>query len=143
MSGVIETLGRFHPVLVHFPVALVVTAMVAELLYIGKKADRYTETARFMLAAAACVSIPSAVAGFAAAAGQSFPSGLQVVFTIHRIAGVATPVLVVLAYALCEGARRRGQVWEQALYRVFLATATACVMVAGYFGGLLVHSPEI
>jgi uncharacterized membrane protein len=143
VSGVIETLGRCHPALVHFPVALVVTAMLAELMFIGKKVARYTEAARFMLAAAALASIPTAVAGFAAAAGEVFPAGLQSAFTIHRIAGIAVPVLIVLAYALCEGARRSGQVWEQGLYRFFLYLATAVVLVAGYFGGLLVHSPQI
>ncbi len=143
MSVVIETLGRFHHVLVHFPVALVVTAMVAELLFIAKKTAGYADAARFMLAVAALVSIPSAVAGFAAASGLSYAAGLQDAFAIHRIMGIAVPVMVVLACAMCEGARRSGQVWEQGLYRVFLALATAFVLVAGYCGGLLVHSPQI
>jgi uncharacterized membrane protein len=112
VSAVIETVGRFHPVLVHFPVALVVTAMVAKLFFILKKAAGYADAARFMLAVAALVSIPSAVAGFAAASGLSYAAGLQVVFQVHRIMGIVVPVLVVLAYALCEGARRSGQAWE-------------------------------
>jgi uncharacterized membrane protein len=139
MNGLIREIGGFHPALVHFPVALVLTALVAEALYMGRKAEWCAHAARFMLVAAAWLSVPSAVAGFAAAESETIPAALEGAFAIHRIAGVVVPVLAVLACALGEGARRSGQVWEQGLYRVVLLLAAAAVLVAGLYGGELVH----
>lgn len=139
MNELIHRIGEFHPTLVHFPVALVPAALVAEALYMGKKAEWCGHAARFMLAAAACMSVPSAIAGFMAAEAETIPVALEGVFAVHRIAGIVVPVLAVLAYALGEGARRSGQVWEQGLFRVVLLLAAAAVLVAGFCGGELVH----
>lgn len=139
MSGVLENIGHFHPALVHFPVALVLTAAVAEALYMTKRKQRYGDAARFVITAAAWLSVPAAAAGFAAASGETFDARLEGVFTIHRVAGTTLPFLVILAYAMGEGARRSGQVWEQMLYRLVLLVAVVCVLVAAYYGGLLEH----
>ena len=88
------------------------------------------------------MSIPSAAAGLAAASGEAVAADLGGAFTIHRIAGLVAPGLIVLACAMGEGARRSGQVWEQGVYRVFLFVAVVCVVVAGFYGGLLVHGGE-
>lgn len=137
MNAVWGGLGHLHPALVHFPVALVLVAAAAEVMYVWRKKQRFGDAARFMIAAAAWLSVPAAVAGFAAAADVN-PSMLRV-FTIHRISGVALPVLAFLAYAMNEGARHSGQVWEQMTYRVCLLLAVVCVLLAAYCGGLLAH----
>ena len=63
----------------------------------------------------------------------------QVAWMLHRITGVGLPVLAFLVYAMSEGTRRSGQVWEQMAYRLFLLVAVAGVLVAAYSGGLLAH----
>lgn len=138
-DGPIALLGRYHPVLVHFPVALVVGAAVAEVVYMMRARQSYGDAARFMINLAVVFSVLTAVAGFMAASGKVYSQELQGVFNIHRVAGVATPVLVLLAAGLCEGVRRSGQVWEQMLYRVILLLAVVSVAVAGYHGGELVY----
>ena len=140
MSGWVEYFGRLHPVLVHFPVALIVTAAVAEVLYMSKREQRFGDAARFMIAAAAWSAVPAAAAGFAAASGQTIAMALERAFSIHWVVGVAVPVVAFLAHGTCEGVRRSGHVWEQMLYRVFLLLAVAAVVVAAYFGGLLGHA---
>jgi uncharacterized membrane protein len=136
---ILESIGRLHPALVHFPVALVLTAAAAEALYMARREQRYGDAARFMIAAAAWLSVPSAVAGFAAAAGRTLDPAVEGAFSIHRVAGTALPILVFLVYGLGEGSRRSGQVWEQILYRLLLLAAAVCVVVAAYCGGLLQH----
>lgn len=137
-----QVVGTLHPVLVHFPVALIVTAFVAEMLFVSKREKWFRDAARFMINAAAWVSVFAAAAGFALAAAMSFDPELATAFTIHRIAGVATPVIVFLAAGLGESARRTGQIWELLLYRVFLALAVVAVAVAGLNGGLLVYGVD-
>jgi uncharacterized membrane protein len=137
MSGVVEGIGRLHPALVHFPVALILTGAVAELLYMWRREQRFGDAARFMVAASAWMAVPTAAAGFAAAT-ELAPS-LEGIFSVHRITGVGLPVLAFLVYAMSEGARRSGQVWEQMAYRLFLLAAVAGILVAAYSGGLLAH----
>lgn len=139
MSGEWQAaLGRVHPALVHFPAALVLTALVAELLCIARKEGRYADAARFMITAAAWMSIPTAVTGFLRAANITLDPGEQSAFAIHRIAGIATPVLVFLCAGLAAGVRKSGQIWELWLYRVVLLLAAISVSIAGYFGGEMV-----
>jgi uncharacterized membrane protein len=142
MTRIVYELGKWHPALVHYPIALVVMAAAAELLSIWKKRQWFADAARFMVASAAWLSVPAAAAGFAAASGETFSVAMKPVFSVHWVAGTAVPVLTFLAYGLGEGTRRSGQVWEQMLYRLFLFLAAAGVLVAAYFGGILGHGHE-
>jgi uncharacterized membrane protein len=140
-TGFWPSVGRLHPFLVHFPVALILSALVAEVLCVAKREWRYTEAARFMIVAAAWISVPAAIAGFARADSIVLDAAQQELFGVHRVAGIATPVLAFLAAGLAEGSRRSGQIWELYLYRAVLALAAAGAAVAGYFGGEIVYGP--
>jgi len=134
-------LAQFHPFFVHFPVALIVLAAVAEVLYVVRRQRGLGDAARFMITAAAWISVAAALSGFAASWGESF-GDLLGVFAKHRIAGIATPALAFLSAGMAASARRTGQVWELMLYRVFLALAVISVMFAGLEGADLVHSSD-
>jgi len=136
-----QTLGDLHPAIVHFPVALVLGAFVAEMLVVTRKQAWYADAARFMILAAAAMGLPAALAGFAAASGVEWAPALERAFAVHRVAGIATPALAVLAAGMGESTRRSGQVWEQLLYRVFLALAALGAVAAGVAGGILAHGP--
>jgi len=133
-----ELAGHLHPFLVHFPVALVFLSVAAEVLLVVRKEARFGDAGRFMIAAAAWISIPAAIAGFALASGQTFTDEEVRIFAIHRIAGITTPVLIFLAAGMAASARRSGQIWELFLFRIFLALAVVSVAIAGVQGGQLV-----
>jgi uncharacterized membrane protein len=140
-SGFWGAVGRLHPFLVHFPVALILVALGAEVLCIARREWRYTEAARLMLTVAAWVSVVAALSGFARADALTLDAARQGLFAIHRIAGIATPVLAFLAAGLAEGSRRSGQIWELFLYRAVLVLAAAGAAAAGYYGGEIVFGP--
>ena len=131
-------LGRFHPALIHFPIALLLVAVVAEALCVVRRDGRYADAARFMVTAAAWISIPAAATGFFRADSLTFTASEQHLFAIHRIAGIATPVLIFLCAGLSAGVRRSGQIWELWLYRGLLVIAAAAAVVAGHYGGEIV-----
>ena len=137
----IDSAGHFHPFFVHFPVALILVAAVAEALYVTRRDPVFGSAARFMIYAAAWLALPTMVTGFAAAAGEVFTPQQQQAFVIHRIAGIVTPCLAVLAAGLAASARRTGQIWELMLFRVLLAAAVVSVAIAGLEGGEIVHGP--
>jgi len=138
-AGVVDMAGRLHPVLVHFPIALILTAFVAEMIFIARHDERFSTAARVMLHAGAWVGVVAALAGFARADAISMAPDVAHAFAIHRVAGIAAPVLAFLAAALGDGVRKSGQIWELFLYRIVLALAAAGVVVAGYYGGEIVY----
>ncbi|HEX6790317.1 MAG TPA: DUF2231 domain-containing protein [Candidatus Krumholzibacteria bacterium] len=137
-GGAAAILGRLHMALVHFPVALILMAAVAELLCITRRDGRYSDVARFMITAGAWISIPAAATGFFRADTITMNDAEQSLFAIHRVAGIATPVLVFLCAGLAEGVRRSGQIWELFLFRAVLLLAAVSAAVAGYVGGEIV-----
>ncbi len=138
----IEFLGNLHPAAVHFPIALVVTAAIAEVVQARGRPPGVSNAARFMLAAAAPFALASAILGFAALDGRSFEPEAAAALGIHRIAGVAAAVLTTLSAGLAESAARRGERWRVELYRVVLLLTAAEVAVTGHFGAVLVHGPD-
>jgi uncharacterized membrane protein len=136
---VIEFLGNLHPAAVHFPIALVVTATVAEVVHTRDRPPGVSSAARFMLLTAAPFALVSAVLGFAALNGRSFEPELAGALGIHRIAGVAAAVLTVLSAGLAESAARRGERWRIVFYRAVLFSTAAAVTVTGHFGAVLTH----
>jgi uncharacterized membrane protein len=133
-----DWLGRLHPGLVHFPVALLVFGFVAEMCCVATRDGRYSDIARFLVNMAAWVAIPAAAAGFLRAGSFTMDEAQRHAFAIHRIAGIATPVLAFLCAGLGAGVRRSGQIWELMLYRVVLGMAAVSVVIAGYYGGEIV-----
>ena len=140
MSELIHEFGELHPVFVHFPIALIVTAALAEALYMIRRSQWLGDAARFMIAAGAWAAVPAVAAGFAEASAETFVGGTARLFSVHWVCGVVTAVLAFLAYGLGEGTRRSGQVWEQALYRIFLLMAAAGAMITSFFGASLAHA---
>src|SRR5262249_16910657 len=57
--------GNFRPLLLHFPIALIVMAVISELLYFCYNAPLFDQASRFMLIAAAVTSIPTVLTGLA------------------------------------------------------------------------------
>lgn len=138
-SGFLDALGRWHPALVHFPVALLAAAAVAELLCIARREGHFGDAARFMVTAAAWAATPAALAGFARAGAITIPPSAEHAFAIHRIAGIVVAVLAALAASLAAGVRRSGQIWELFLYRIVLFIAVAGAIAAAYYGGEIVY----
>jgi uncharacterized membrane protein len=137
-AGWEDGLGRLHPLLVHFPVALIVVALGAEACCVATRDGRYADIARFMVNVAAWIAVPAAVTGFLRADTITMDSSAQHLFAVHRIAGIATGVLAFLCAGLAAGVRRSGQIWELMLYRVVLVMAAAAAATAGFYGGEIV-----
>jgi uncharacterized membrane protein len=134
-----DALGRLHPFFVHFPVALILTAFAVEVCAVARRDEQLGDAARILITAAAWCSIPAAVAGFARVGAAHLGPELHATLVVHRIAGIATPVLAFLAAGLVAGVRRSGQIWELFLYRAVLLLAAIAAAVAGHHGGELVY----
>ena len=132
-------IGPLHPLVVHFPIALLFLAALLEL----------PGLIRGRIGAAPgsppCLVIAAGSALLAAGSGWIWADGAGTageVLEWHRwtglgAAGVATAAALAFAWA-----RRRPSRTSFLLARLLLFAATGLVAVAGHFGGLLVHGED-
>ncbi len=137
--GDMTLIGRLHPLLVHFPIGLVLIAAAAEVAALTTSLRDWRAVAVANVRAGAVFAIGAAIAGWrlASAPGMEATSLLE----WHRWLGTVAAVAVVGAALATIGARDRSPValW---VYRITLLLAAALVAVTGHFGGLLVWGAD-
>jgi len=131
--------GKFHLLLLHFPVALVLAAGVAELLSACRGVRAPSPAAQFCLALAAVAAVPAVALGWLhAAAGNG--AGSPLLLAAHRWSGTAAGAWVVVT-AACAGRDARRGVRSRGV-RVALAVGVLLVVAAAHAGGLLAHGRD-
>lgn len=136
--------SRFHPVVVHFPIALSVAALLAEVFSLFPKQQWATASSRFCILLAAAGAIAAGGTGW-----LKFTHGPMAGVTpdeatnLHRWVGTASGGLAIVAAALSllssvlpQSKKAR---WT---YRAVLVLAVAIVGFAGHLGGLLVFGSD-
>jgi uncharacterized membrane protein len=130
--------GRFHPLLVHFPIALVLFAAVAELVSLTARFPAWHMVAVANIRVGAASAVASAGAGWILASSRIVEASPALEW--HRWLGSAAMVAAVAAaLATAEMDRPARRLW---LYRIALFWAAALVAVAGHFGALLVWGAD-
>jgi uncharacterized membrane protein len=131
--------GRLHPLLIHFPIALVIAAATAE----GAAALTGNEGWRTM--AVRNIRIGALLAAFAAAAGWRLAlapgNDSSALLAWHRWVGTTAAVATVAAALATPRAGSRA-VPHRWMYQIALFTAAALVAVTGHLGGLLVWGAD-
>jgi uncharacterized membrane protein len=132
-------IGTLHPLLVHFPIALILAAAGAEIIAIhtGRPAWRIIAVANVRAGAAA--SAATVVAGWALASAPSIESGR--LLTWHTWTGVAAAAGAIGAAltSTWSGVPSGRSVY---VYRTALFGAAALVAIAGHLGGTLVWGAD-
>jgi uncharacterized membrane protein/mono/diheme cytochrome c family protein len=136
----IRWLGSFHPPTVHFPIALLTAAAVAELLRLLTDKQAFDAVSRY------CVWFGT-ITAFGAGLLGWFLGGFHLadssgVMTTHRWLGTATVactgLVLVLSECSCHSDRRRTRTW----FRLTLLGVAVLVLATGYFGGALVFGVD-
>jgi mono/diheme cytochrome c family protein/uncharacterized membrane protein len=129
-------LARFHPAAVHFPIALLVAAAVAEVLFALTGRPLFDAAGRFCTWFGALAALPAAALGWCC--GGFHLQDPDWVLATHRWLGTSTALSALAVVGLSEMARRpgsRGRPW----FRAALLAATGLVLVTGFFGGAVVN----
>ncbi|HMN94973.1 MAG TPA: PSD1 and planctomycete cytochrome C domain-containing protein [Phycisphaerales bacterium] len=128
--------GSFHPILVHFPIGLLVAACLLEFLR-RRRGERTPSSA-----ATACLLLGTLGAAAAALAGWSSAERAGYAGTTldwHRWAGVSAAVVSAATLIACGIAwwrpGRQALVW----HRFMMVALVVAVGAAGHLGGTLVH----
>ena len=131
--------GKLHPMLVHFPIGLVLAAAAAELIAIHTGRPAWRTIAVANVRAGAAMGAITVVAGWALASAPFIePSRL---LTWHRWTGLAAATGTIGAALIST--------WSPVpsgrsvyLYRAALFGAAALVAIAGHLGGTLVWGAD-
>lgn len=134
-STALRRAARTHPVVVHFPIALLIVAAFAELLSLRGQRERWRTVVGFCLTLGTLGSIAAAWSGWLLAPIEGYSDGT--VFG-HRWLGVAAASCAAVATALHFRASPR---WLP-LFRLFLLATAVLVCAAGHWGGVLVYGED-
>lgn len=142
--GMIRWLGRFHPLVVHFPIALLLMAAAAELLLIFTGASRFAFAARFCLWGGALGALGAAFLGWVgASAVEADYSGFSArLLLFHRWVGVSTALASGVSLFACERLWQTDRNEWRRPYRFTLFLCTLLVTVAGHLGASLIYGWE-
>jgi len=135
-----ELIGRLHPLLIHFPIALVIAAVAAEAGATITHDARWRQVGITNLRAGALFAVLAALAGWSfAPAGDIDPSPL---LQWHRWVGTTAAILSVTAAVTASGTGRNATP-ARLVYRLALLGAGVLVGITGHLGGLLVWGAVI
>ncbi len=129
--------GKFHPLSTHFPVALLLTAVLAELFAWWMRRSEWTLFVRFLVVLGALSSIPTATLGWLANFPTVGGSQLAIIYRFHQILGTTTAMwAVVCAVLICSAECEEGSL-ERRRFRGALLLGAALVAITGFLGGAL------
>jgi mono/diheme cytochrome c family protein/uncharacterized membrane protein len=136
VGRVLRWLGRFHLLLLHFPIALLAAAGAGELCCAWRGARAPSPAVRFCLCLGAAAAVPTVALGWLHAL-DGHGAGSPRLLALHRWLGTVGGLWAVGAAALSELDARRGvRSWR---VRLLVLVGALLVALTGHFGGLLAH----
>jgi uncharacterized membrane protein len=141
-GSVIPIVPGWHPLIVHFPLALIVTAAFCLTLARMRPAQRYVKTLATVGTWNLCLGAVAVVfalgSGLAAVVDLHVGMAARQAIAIHVKSAVVTAVLVLLV-AVWRGAGTAQDSRPSWVFVLVLWAATAALIVTGYRGGQNVY----
>ena len=128
--------AKLHPLLVHFPVGLLVSGALFELYGNFRGEKSVAEAGVFNVRFGFWCSLPVVVVGFLGVMSIETKDVFKPFIFGHMLFALSA-VFLFLGVLLLS--RFRDRIWGKALYHLFLLAGLFAVLSAGYFGGELVH----
>ncbi len=136
---ILHWVGKFHLLMLHFPIALVLAAGVGEVWSAWRRSSIPSDTVRFCLWIGALGAIPTAGLGWLFAAAGTGAGSPQLLLT-HRWLGTTAAVVLILTAICAERDVRRGV--RNRWVRLLLLAGVLITAVTAHFGGLMVHGRD-
>lgn len=138
----IEFSGRLHPLLVHFPIALLIIAFVLEVIFGRKRSPGSVRSVLVVLAFGALGGLAAAGAGWLLAENKSSRGDYGEALELHRWIGVATAAISLLALFVGLSVRKRERGGGITFFRWLLFLGAGGVGAAGHLGAGLVWGDD-
>ncbi len=139
----INIIPNYHPILVHFPIALITVSVVTLFLCLimrdtFKWKNELLVVSRWTLWIAIFSSIFTLIAGFDAYYSVAHDNPSHEIMTIHKNWGITTAVLLflVMIWSISLYIKKKKPSW---LFGVGMLIVFTSVMATGWFGGEIVY----
>ncbi len=136
VPGWAALLGRLHPLLVHFPLALIPLIFLFELLYRDRPVAAWPQIKRVLWCTALLTAVASAVVGYFLYGSGDYGGDL---FTEHFKGGSYPTAFIGITAYLGIRLPARPSKNKVYLYRGMLAVSLLGVIYTGHHGGSLTH----
>ena len=129
-------LGRFHIFVIHFPIALLAAAALAEAIAAWQRSWIPSPTVRLCVLLGAAGAIAAVVFGWLHADVGGFGSASSTILALHRWLGTTAGLWVTAMALVSERDSLRGR--RSMSFRILLWTGAFVVAATAHFGGLMV-----
>ncbi len=137
-NWILQLLGRLHPLLVHFPVGLLVVAFFLELLTLKGKKTGLREGITWMVYIGAISAALSALFGWFLKTQEAYTGDLV---DNHQYTGIATAVLAIITALILKSSLKK-ETLNLKLYRFTLTLTVVLLSIAGHLGANLTHGED-
>jgi uncharacterized membrane protein len=135
-------LGKLHVLLVHFPIALSVAAIGADILWGLTKRPLFRAAGAFCLVAA-LVATPFVVfTGWERLSSMKLPPAIADLAEDHEHAAIATLCLIAAAAVVRGFWAQQQKKWMLVLYGVLMAALFVCISITGHLGGKIAFGDD-
>ncbi len=131
--------GRLHPLVVHFPVGLILFAAFLELFTLGKYHSKLRPGINALVLAGAAGAVVAATFGLLLAKNEEITGEL---LNLHQWIGIGTAVLSLVVLFFLNSVWNKNQMNKIKLFRATLFITAIGVSVAGHFGASLTHGED-
>jgi uncharacterized membrane protein len=137
LHSVTQFLGRLHPAVIHFPIALLAASALFEGIQVWRRRAAPSPATPILVALAALGAVASSVFGLLlkVTEGEEGPA-----VALHGWVGLGATVMALVAAVLVAAGGSRP--WAARCVRGALGAGTALVLGTGYLGGDLVFGPN-
>lgn len=136
----IRWLGAWHPAVIHFPVALLLTVAFLELAGAVRRNPIYDAGNKILLAIGTLSAFIAAPLGWISAGLPTTDD--EFALTVHRWLGTAIPFLFLVLWALKRPAEKIAARKTAPLFVALLALSVFVMLAQAYFGAEVTHGAE-
>ncbi|MGV3767715.1 MAG: c-type cytochrome domain-containing protein [Chitinophagaceae bacterium] len=133
MNNIPVFIGRFHPLLVHLPIGILLLAVLFQFLSLRPRFAPLRAALPLIWLIGAAGAILSCVSGYLLSQNGGYD---EAILSLHQWLGIATAVLALAGYFFSKNSRSRK--WQLVAGAIVLVLLTG----AGHYGGTLTHGAD-
>jgi hypothetical protein len=139
MKRTLGRLGPLHLLVIHFPIALLIAAVAAELWSAWRRDRTPAPTVRFCVLLGAASAVAAAALGWLHA-GNGYGATMPHILSLHAWSGTLSAAWAVGTALFSERDERRRvrSLW----FRAWLIVGSVFIAITSHFGGTLVHGAD-